>query len=536
MLKNLLGQIPYTAEVYWLLRQKGQPTTVRLNLSRLGQELPGWVRAAQNARAEAPAGKRVLVFGMIPYWIEHTTLLALALAGLDHQVTYACLPYAHWKKPIGRFDLRRQNAYLLETLRPAASLLQLVSLLDVRPSGQALPADLAENMHSRAYRDTQYSMLSEEIDPAGELYQLRLERNLAAARAARDYLLANPAETVITPNGSILEFGALYQVSRHLGIPVSTFEFGEQNFRIWIAQNQDVMLQDTGALWQARKNEPLTEGEWDRIRQMFTSRQGGQQWETFARQWQGAPSQGGDQARREHGLDDRPLAFLPTNVLGDSLTLGRDLFTGMTHWIRETIGWFAAHSQYQLVIRVHPGEQIGWGPSTYDLLRESFEQFPPNVHVFPAGSQVNSYDFADAAQVGLVYTTTMGMEMAMRGLPVIVTGQTHYRGKGFTIDPESMDQFFTTLAEVLESPARYRPDQQAIERAWTYAYRFFFEYPQPFPWHVQYFWDCVSEWPLERVLSPRGRQKFSQTFRYLTGERELFAGRQAASQNAGQAA
>ena len=39
------------------------------------------------------------------------------------------------------------------------------------------------------------------------------------------------------------------------------------------------------------------------------------------------PSQGGEQARRDLGLDERPLVLLAANVIGDSLTLGRQVFT-----------------------------------------------------------------------------------------------------------------------------------------------------------------------------------------------------------------
>ena len=55
--------------------------------------------------------KKVLIFVTLRYWIEHATLMGMALAGLGHEVTLAYLPYPNWRKPLNRFDLRRQNAY-----------------------------------------------------------------------------------------------------------------------------------------------------------------------------------------------------------------------------------------------------------------------------------------------------------------------------------------------------------------------------------------------------------------------------------------
>jgi capsule polysaccharide export protein KpsC/LpsZ len=57
------------------------------------------------------------------------------------------------------------------------------------------------------------------------------------------------------------------------------------------------------------------------------------------------------------------------------------------------------------------------------------------LHVIRPTEKINTYDLMEIAGLGLAYTTTVGMEMAMRGVPVILAGQTHYRGRGFTHDP-----------------------------------------------------------------------------------------------------
>jgi hypothetical protein len=362
-------------------------------------------------------------------------------------------------------------------------------------------------------------LLREDVDPKSELYQMRLERDQLHARVILKWLQDQHPDVVIVPNGSMLEFGIAFKVARYLEIPVMSYEFGEQSERMWLAQNSDVMRQETNDLWNARENTPLTEVEWEQAKEMFASRQGGGLWQNFARRWQGTPSQGGEAARSALGLDARPVVLLPTNVLGDSLTLGRHIFSeSMTEWLERTIEYFSERDDVQFVIRVHPGEQIGWGPSVYDILSEKFPELPENIHLLPAGAEVNTYDLVNTADVGLVFTTTVGMEMAMSGLPVIVTGETHYRGKGFTLDAEAWDSYFEILNACLQDPEKYRPTRKQVEVAWTYAYRFFFEYPQPFPWHVQHVWKDAEKWPLDRVLSDEGMALFGDSFDYLVGE------------------
>jgi len=516
-IKNLLGDIPYTAELEWLLRQTHKPPVGGYDLALLKKGLPKWIAQAQAAKRDH-SGKNVLIFSMLRYWLEQTTMTSLALAALGHNVTMAYLPYAHWKKPIDRFDLRRQDLFVKNILKPLEILMHPISMFDL-PQVKALPSELAGQLNAAAFRDVQYSLLREEIEIDSDLYRLRQDRNKAHAGAILALMQNQRPDVVIVPNGSILEFGITYKVARYLNIPVTTYEFGEQDERIWMAQNEDVMRQDTSAMWHARGKSPLTDDEWIRVKDFFSARQGGGLWENFSRRWQETSSQGGEQVRADLGLDSRPVVLLPANVLGDSLTLGRHIFSkSMTEWLERTINYFLERDDVQFVIRVHPGEQIGWGPSVYDILSEKFPKLPEHIHLLPAGAQVNTYDLVNTADIGLVFTTTVGMEMAMSGLPVIVTGQTHYRGKGFTLDADSWDSYFKILDHTLENPNNYQPDRMQVEAAWTYAYRFFFEYPQPFPWHVQHFWEDIEKWSLKKTLSDEGMAYFGNTFQYLIGE------------------
>lgn len=106
----------------------------------------------------------------------------------------------------------------------------------------------------------------------------------------------------------------------------------------------------------------------------------------------------------------------------------------------------------------------------------------------------------------------------MSGVPVIVVGNTHYRAKGFTLDPASWDDYFAVLSETLTGHPPDRLTQSQVEQAWNYAYRFFFEYPQPFPWHLVHFWKDLEEWPVARVMSEEGLSAFRTTFDYLAGD------------------
>ncbi len=532
--KRILGELPFTAELYWQYRQDGKPLSESFSLRRTEKWLPVWRSQVEAAASRHTAGKNVLIFATLRYWIEHAVLLGFALAGLGHRVRLAYLPYANWRKPLNQFDLRRYNAYSLKVLRQTAPLLQATSWLEdttlparINPLTRPveLPRDLLRAIEDVSVRDVQYTLQVEDVDQDSELYQLRLRRNLQAARTAYASLRKSRPDVLITPNGSILEMGAVYQAARFLEIPVVTYEFGEQRGRIWLAQNGEVMRQETDCLWQARRDTPLTQAQLEQARQLYTSRQRADLWQNFSRRWQGLPSQGQTQVRAALGLDQRPVVLLAANVIGDSLTLGRQIFThSMTEWLQRTIVDFITRPECQLIVRIHPGERYTQGPSVADVVRQVAPELPPHIHLVGADDPINTYDLIEIADLGLVYTTTVGMEMAMSGVPVLVVGQTHYRGKGFTLDPDSWQSYRELLDKTLTAPGTYRLSRQQVDLAWNYAYRFFFEYPQPFPWHLLYFWDEQNEWTMARVLSGEGQQRFGASFAYLTGEPINWAG------------
>ncbi|PJH74952.1 MAG: hypothetical protein CO064_09215, partial [Anaerolineae bacterium CG_4_9_14_0_8_um_filter_58_9] len=98
------------------------------------------------------------------------------------------------------------------------------------------------------------------------------------------------------------------------------------------------------------------------IEALETARQGARSFGKSDRLWQELPTQGSIQARAALGLDSRPVVLLATNVLGDSLILGREVFSrSMAEWIGRTVQFFAERPDVQLVIRIHPGEKYTHG-------------------------------------------------------------------------------------------------------------------------------------------------------------------------------
>ena len=152
----------------------------------------------------------------------------------------------------------------------------------------------------------------------------------------------------------------------------------------------------------------------------------------------------------------KPTALLSANVIWDLAALNKEIFThSMSEWILETIKWFTAHPKFQLIIKAHPAEYYPDIPQTKEtlelIIRKEFESLPENIIFISPKASILVYDLFSMCKVGLVFTTSVGMEMVAHGIPVITAGLSHYRGYGFTIDPSTKDEYFDNLLNCLNN-------------------------------------------------------------------------------------
>jgi len=124
-------------------------------------------------------------------------------------------------------------------------------------------------------------------------------------------------------------------------------------------------------------------------------------------------------------------------------------------------------------LKAHPDEEREGIPTTVERLRsvvEAWGELPPNVLFVDSKSPLNSYELYRICRVVISHTTSAGMEAPLEEIPVILVGSPHYRGKGFTDDPKTSQEFFSLLENRLTTEA-----PRLKEKA-EYALRYFYHY------------------------------------------------------------
>ncbi|TML19399.1 MAG: hypothetical protein E6G39_01680 [Actinobacteria bacterium] len=266
------------------------------------------------------------------------------------------------------------------------------------------------------------------------------------ARGVRATLDRRTPDVVVLCNGLFLFEAIAWAVCRERGIDVVTYERGYIKETLVFRRNDEAQTLD----------------------RYLDDRRHGRR--TIDRYWDDA-----EFAEPRRSRPGRLVALFP-NLTWDSAVIGQSVaFASIQEWLATTIEFFAARAEHELVIRLHPAEVKLPGKQTREPLGAFIEQRfptpPSNVRIIAAEADTSSYPLMDECDVGLVFTSTTGLELALQGKPVIVAGRTHYRDKCFTLDATSPEHFEKLLDEALFEPSAYVPDVEMVRR---YAYLFFF--------------------------------------------------------------
>lgn len=230
------------------------------------------------------------------------------------------------------------------------------------------------------------------------------------------------------------------------------------------------MLSEPVSTWE---NVRLNEAVHARLLRYLAAREKGtQDWIAF----HPADTRGSDNVVAAIGLDpSKPVIALLTSVVWDAqLHYRQRAFNDQVEWVLKTIAHFAKRDDIQLAIRIHPAEVSASLPSRQPILAEieaNFPNIPSNIAIIRPEDDISTYALAHASDAVIIYSTKTGIELAARGIPVIVAGESWLRGKDIGFDCDDAESYERMLAEL---PFRRRLDPARTMRAEAYAYHFFF--------------------------------------------------------------
>jgi len=165
----------------------------------------------------------------------------------------------------------------------------------------------------------------------------------------------------------------------------------------------------------------------------------------------------------------KTYAMFP-NVAWDSSLLYADRgYKNVYDWVEHTIQVFKEKPDYQLIVKIHPSEAyVAKSKNTMaDFLKDKFSPLTDNIKIIPPVTSISPYSLFSFIDAGLVYNGTIGLEMSLQGVPVVVAGITHYGENGFTYDVRNKKHYEELLFNKL---SKLSDKQIQIARLYGYFY------------------------------------------------------------------
>ena len=174
-----------------------------------------------------------------------------------------------------------------------------------------------------------------------------------------------------------------------------------------------------------------------------------------------------------------------TNLIWDAANVSRDIaFASPLDCIQQLIKRYENRNDIHILVRPHPAEVVlGTSERYEELILDAFNRnLPNNVTIIGHELTVNSFSVLEVTDIGVIHTSTVGLELALEDKPTILISETHYRGKGFTFDAESADDFFKTIEDLLLEKLS-QPNRIALARKYFYLMMFEYQHKIPTQYH-----------------------------------------------------
>jgi hypothetical protein len=284
-------------------------------------------------------------------------------------------------------------------------------------------------------------------------------------------------DVVFLVNGLFTSEHVFSAAARERGLRVVTYERAGRGQTLFFSEDAPAPTYYMDTAWNLGRDRPLTPRQNEVLDELLLGRSEGR---GAHERYFDETVEDRDRIEARLGIErgERVLSLF-ANLTWDSACLDRDIaYDSMVDWITRVVASARDMRGTRVVVRAHPSEaRRGTREPILPLVSARLGgDIPANVSFVPGHEPLSSYVLLAMSDLVMVYTSTVGIEAAVRGHPVAVAGDAHYRGRGFTIDLDSHERMERAMAG---DDAAITPEQ--IELARRYAFTFFFRKMIPFP-------------------------------------------------------
>jgi hypothetical protein len=314
---------------------------------------------------------------------------------------------------------------------------------------------------------------------------------LVAACAASRAMERFKPWRVFMSHGTYIDWGTALHTAFGRGIPVTGWKASYLSWHFYLRHVEDPTRIDfkrlSRACWSEMMSRDLTPAENARLDKFLVDRYHNKisfdmkQLKTYRRDV--------SDLKAKYAPSGKPVWAVLAHINWDSVSDYAPMaYPSFDDWMIDTIRHAIAVPDVQWLIKIHPVE--AWdnpASGVQRLIEREFPSLPDHVRVIPAEEDVNPANLYEMIDGGVTVYGTAGLELALMGKPVILGGEAHYGGLGFThegVTPVKYREFLLKAAQL----GPLTEEQRANVR--KYAYSHFIQRQVP----LEIVHDPRSEW------------------------------------------
>jgi hypothetical protein len=313
---------------------------------------------------------------------------------------------------------------------------------------------------------------------------------IAACAAARAMERFKPWR-VFMSHGTYIDWGPALHTAFDRGIPVTGWKASYLSWHFYLRHVEDPARIDFKKLsrrcWSEIKSKPLTPEENARLDKFLVDRYHNKisfdmkQLKTYRKDV--------SDLKAKYAPSGKPIWAVLAHINWDSVSDYAPMaYPSFDDWMVDTIKHAIQVPDVQWLIKIHPIE--AWdnpASGVQRLIEREFPSLPDHVRVIPAEEDVSPANMFELIDGGVTVYGTAGLELALMGKPVILGGEAHYGGLGFTHEGQTPIRY----RELLHRAAQLGPlTEEQREDVRKYAYSHFIQRQVP----LEIVHDPRTEW------------------------------------------
>jgi hypothetical protein len=373
---------------------------------------------------------------------------------------------------------------------PAAKLIDRCRSLEDVLAIEYEGARVGRTSASTLLREFRQGSLDLQTTAVREALAKRLSQSMAAATSAQHLIRKVRPEFVLSVDTEYTPEGELFDICMTNGVDVIAFRPAHRNsalmFKRYRQNNRD------------QHPASLSEESWDLVRHMQWNDERSTEVQNHVRggyarkDWYGLFGTQFNKSfmdaatiQKHLGLDPskKTAVVFPHTPWDSPFSWGRNLFETYEEWLTETVRAACHNDRLNWIVKIHPAQvgkslKEGYKGAIAEVLglEKSIGCLPAHVFLLPPDTSLATVSVLDFMDYCLTVRGTVGIEAAVRGVPVLTGGTGRYDGKGFTVDSNSRREYLERLDHIDDLTPLSSTQRELAER---FAYGVFVLRPLP---------------------------------------------------------